>query len=115
MDATFIASFEFVQLQMQMVIMTATTIRKSLEENNQEAIWQSMEHTESAGVPQQILKQAIVHACAEAGKIRNTHKTWSKNTESRSSRFRRCSISSSPSVRRRTASPRRSSWGWPTT
>jgi len=89
MDANFMAGFEYLQLQMALVIMTATTIRKSLEENNQEAIWQSMEHTESAGVPQQILKQAIVHACAEAGKIRNTHKTWSKNTESRIARLHR--------------------------
>merc|ERR1719240_1593679 len=69
MDADFMQSFEFVQLQMQLVIMTATQIRKNLEEGNQEQVWQAMEHTESAGVAQQILKQSIVHACGEAANL----------------------------------------------
>merc|ERR1719272_1024724 len=46
-----------------------------------------MDHTDSAGIISQILKQSIVQAGIEVAKVRNLHTSWTKNTETRVSRL----------------------------
>lgn len=89
MPAEFLAAFEHFALQLQLIITTATRVRKVVEEGAPDAIQQVMDHTDSSGIISQILKQAIVQAGIEVAEIRNRHTSWTKNTEHRLSRLLR--------------------------
>merc|ERR1719236_148170 len=89
MPAEFMQTFEHFALQLQLIITTATRVRKVVEEGAPDAIQQVMDHTDSSGIISQILKQAIVQAGIEVAEIRNRHTSWTKNTELRLSRLLR--------------------------
>merc|ERR1719162_2964080 len=87
MTPSFIQQFEHFALQLQLIITTATRVRKVVDEGTPDAIQQVMDHTDSSGIISQILKQAIVQAGTEVAEIRQRHTSWTKNTESRVSRL----------------------------
>merc|ERR1719265_1250750 len=87
MPAEFVMQFEHFALQLQLIITTATRVRKVVEEGAPDAIQQVMDHTDSSGIVSQILKQAIVQAGTEVSEIRNRHTSWTKNTEHRVTRL----------------------------
>merc|ERR1719486_953370 len=91
MPNEFIAQFEHFALQLQLIITTATRVRKTVEEGQPDAIQEVMDHTDSSGIISQILKQAIVQAGIEVSEIRGRHDSWTKNTEHRMSRLVRSS------------------------
>merc|ERR1719379_1283192 len=80
-------NFKLLALQFQHVVMSVTRILYALEADSQEDLLRSMEDSDSAGVSQQILKQAVVSASRDATRIRMTHKSWAANTEARLSRL----------------------------
>merc|ERR1719159_1899627 len=87
MPHEFLMQFEHFALQLQLIITTATRVRKVVEEGQPDAIQQVMDHTDSSGIISQILKQDIVQAGTEVAEIRNRHTSWTKNTEHRLSRL----------------------------
>merc|ERR1719159_578963 len=87
MPHEFLMQFEHFALQLQLIITTATRVRKTVEEGQPDAIQQVMDHTDSSGIISQILKQAIVQAGIEVAEIRNRHTSWTKNTENRMGRL----------------------------
>merc|ERR1719240_1841841 len=87
MPQEFIMQFEHFALQLQLIITTATRVRKVADEGVPEAIQQVMDHTDSSGIISQILKQSIVQAGIEVAEIRNRHTSWTKNTEHRMARL----------------------------
>merc|ERR1712193_52148 len=89
MPVEFVQQFEHFALQLQLIITTATRVRKVVEEGAPDAIQQVMDHTDSSGIISQILKQAIVQAGIEVAEIRNRHTSWTKNTEVRLHRLMR--------------------------
>merc|ERR1719355_559221 len=89
MPVEFVQQFEHFALQLQLIITTATRVRKVVEEGAPDAIQQVMDHTDSSGIISQILKQAIVQAGIEVAEIRGRHTSWTKNTETRLSRLMR--------------------------
>jgi len=80
-------SFEHFALQLQLIVTTATRVRKVVDEGNPDAVQQVMDHTDSSGIISQILKQSIVQAGIEVAAIRNRHTSWTKNTDTRIARL----------------------------
>merc|ERR1712193_479561 len=89
MPVEFVQQFEHFALQLQLIITTATRVRKVVDEGAPDTIQQVMDHTDSSGIISQILKQTIVQAGIEVAEIRNRHTSWTKNTETRMSRLLR--------------------------
>jgi len=87
MPTEFMQQFEHFALQLQLIITTATRVRKVVDEGQPDAIQQVMDHTDSSGIISQILKQAIVQAGTEVAEIRGRHTSWTKNTEHRLTRL----------------------------
>jgi hypothetical protein len=87
MPPEFSQQFEHFALQLQLIITTATRVRKVVDEGQPDAIQQVMDHTDSSGIISQILKQAIVQAGIEVSEIRTRHDSWTKNTEHRLARL----------------------------
>merc|ERR1719240_571721 len=87
MPQEFIMQFEHFALQLQLIITTATRVRKVVDEGAPDAIQQVMDHTDSSDIISQSLKQAIVQAGTEVAEIRNRHTSWTKNTEQRLARL----------------------------
>merc|ERR1719240_619058 len=87
MPQEFIMQFEHFALQLQLIITTATRVRKVVDEGAPDAIQQVMDHTDSSDIISQSLKQAIVQAGIEVSEIRNRHTSWTKNTEHRMARL----------------------------
>jgi hypothetical protein len=87
MPQEFKHSFEHFALQLQLIVTTATRVRKTVDEGSPDNIQLVMDHTDSSGIISQILKQSIVQAGIEVAEIRNRHTSWVKNTETRMSRL----------------------------
>merc|ERR1719265_2703042 len=87
MPVEFVQQFEHFALQLQLIITTATRVRKVVDEGAPDAIQQVMDHTDSSGIISQILKQAIVQAGVEVAEIRGRHTSWTKNTAQRLARL----------------------------
>merc|ERR1719399_1342893 len=79
--------FESIALQVQLTVVTTARLRKALEEKRNDEIWSSLEDSDTAGITQQILKRAIVHASEQVAKTRKTHESWARNTDLRIQRL----------------------------
>jgi hypothetical protein len=80
-------AFDTFTLQLQLIITTATRVRKVVDDGNPDEVSQALDHTDNTGIVSQILKQAIVQAGTEVAAIRNRHTSWTKNTDTRISRL----------------------------
>merc|ERR1719387_1399248 len=86
-----IETFEHFALQLQLIVSSTTRVRRALEDNDNDAVEASMEASDSTGITQQILKQAVVAAGIEVAELKGRYDSWAKNTENRVGRLAKSS------------------------
>jgi len=82
-------TFEHFALQLQLIVSTATRVRRGLEDNSEEAT-SAFDTEDVSGIAMQIMKQSIVEAGFEAAELRKRHDSWGKSTDARLQRLALC-------------------------
>jgi hypothetical protein len=79
--------FQHFFLQLQLIVSTATRVRRALEDGRADVVEQAMDDAESTGISQYILKMSIVQAGSEVTNLKTQHAAWVKDAESKMSRL----------------------------
>merc|ERR1719201_1298129 len=79
--------FQHFFLQLQLIVSTATRVRRALEDGRADLVEQAMDDAESTGIAQYILKMSIVQAGSEVTNLKAQHSAWVKDAESKMSRL----------------------------
>jgi len=86
MPLAFKQNFETFILQMQIIVKKASEVRQAVEASP-DAIQVVMDSPDESGIVSNVLKKSIVEAGKQVTAIRNRHKSWTTNTESRMARL----------------------------
>eukprot|EP00418_Pyrodinium_bahamense_P028509 CAMPEP_0179134594 /NCGR_PEP_ID=MMETSP0796-20121207/64053_1 /TAXON_ID=73915 /ORGANISM="Pyrodinium bahamense, Strain pbaha01" /LENGTH=551 /DNA_ID=CAMNT_0020833595 /DNA_START=65 /DNA_END=1720 /DNA_ORIENTATION=- len=81
--------FDHLALQLQMLVTTASRVRKSIDEGVPEGVQETIEDVDSTSIGQQILKQAVVQASKEVAALHRCQDTWFRSMEKRLDRLTR--------------------------
>jgi len=83
-------TFEHFALQLQLIVSTATRVRRGLEDGDPDTTSGAFDCSDETGITLQILKQSIVEAGQEVKELRKRRESWAKSTEDRLQRLSRC-------------------------
>jgi len=84
------STFEHFALQLQLIVSTATRLRRALEDDSAVDAEKALDGADSTGITSQILKQTVMQAGIEVAELRDRHESWLKNSDLRMSRLTRC-------------------------
>jgi len=87
MPEEFKKTFEQFALKLQLIVTTATRVRKVVDQGDPDAVQESMDQTDDTGIVAQILKHSIAKAGEEVARIRNRHTSWTRSTDTRVARL----------------------------
>lgn len=80
-------NFDYLAMQLQMVVTMVTRARTALENNCPDEVKTVIEDLDHVGVGQAILKQAVVFATKDVGECHRLFESWTANTEQRIDRM----------------------------
>jgi len=75
--------FEGLASQLQMLLLTATRVRNSVDAGVDDEIAEVMDEEDHGMIKEQILKESVIQASKEAAHLLNCRDTWVKSTERR--------------------------------
>lgn len=79
--------FQHFFLQLQLLVSTATRIRRGLEEGNPNLVAETLDSAESTGIASDVLRMAVVQAGTEVRLQKQLYADWVKEADSRTSRL----------------------------
>jgi len=84
-------TFEHFALQLQLIVSTATRVRRGLDDKCEGEVCGAFNTEDVSGIAMQIMKQSVVEAGFEAAELRKRRESWGKSTELRMQRLAQCS------------------------
>lgn len=75
--------FQHFFLQLQLLVSTATRVRKALEDGRPDLVEESLNEAESTGMAQYIIKMAVVQAGSEVATLKRQFEAWIKEADSK--------------------------------
>lgn len=83
-------NLERIAMQTRMLMGVATSIRKSVDDMDEEGIQVCFEENDSTSIGHEILKYAVIRASDEVGTQRRVQATWKDDAEKRCGRLTKC-------------------------
>jgi len=77
--------FQHFFLQLQLIVSTATRVRRALEDGRADLVEEALNEAESTGIAPYILKMAVVQAGSEVANLKRDFSDWIKATDSKMS------------------------------
>lgn len=74
-------------LQLQLLVSTATRVRRALEDGRPDLVQEALNDADSTGISQYILRMAIVQAGSEVQNLREQYNSWMKEANAKCSKF----------------------------
>jgi len=73
--------FQHFFLQLQLLVSTATRVRRALEDGRPDLVQEALEDAESTGISSYILRMAIVQAGSEVNTLRSQYEAWIRDCD----------------------------------
>lgn len=79
--------FQTFFLQLQLLVSTATRIRRALEEGNADLVTEALADSDATGISPYVLRMAVVQAGSEVTALKETFAQWNKDADAKMSRL----------------------------